>query len=156
MKTTIDSTAKVLVGLINYYTMENSLNFDIFGINIMNSLWGKDIYAPTILEFSEGIRELCLKGILTPTNTGYRLTSKLRNFSTAALITAACIYEDTAVMSDGTIEAELFFDDEEEMNEYAVMQGSKHGNVDIYDAREFLLSTGLARITADGMYITIK
>ena len=154
MKTTVYSSAKVLTGLINYYAMSNDLNFNIFSLTC--DLWKGDKFEPTISEFSDGIDELCSRGILTVTNAGYMLTSKLRNFSTAALITAACIYEDIAVIADGTIEAELFFADEEETNEYAVMQGSKYGNVDIYDAREFLLSTGLARITSDGMYITIK
>lgn len=153
MKKTVYSTAKVLTGLTNYYAMTNNLNFNIF--SLMCDLWEGDKFAPTISEFSEGIDELCSRGILTVTDTGYMLTSKLRHFSKANLKTAACIYDDIAVMSDGYVETETFFDDEEDMNEYAVMQGSKLGDVDIYCAREFLLSTGLARISADGMYITI-
>lgn len=152
MKTT-NSTAKVLTGVINYYAMTNKLDFNIF--SLMCDLWGDDKFPPTIPEFTEGIDELCSKGILTTTRSGYLLTSKLRRFSTADLITAACIYDDIAVMSDGVVETETFFDDEEDMNEYAAMQGSKLGMVNIYYAREFLLSTGLARISADGMYITI-
>lgn len=153
MKTTINSTAKVLTGIINYYAMTNKLDFNIF--SLMCDLWEGDKFEPTISEFSDGVDELCSRGILTTTNSGYLLTSKLRRFSKANLITAACIYEDIAVMSDGYVETETFFDDEEDMNEYAVMQGSKLGAVDIYCAREFLLSTGLARISADGVYITI-
>lgn len=153
MKTTVNSAAKVLVGIINYYAKTNNLNFNIF--SLMCDLWEGDKFAPTIPEFAEGIDELCSRGILTTTSSGYLLTSKLRRFSKANLKTAACIYEDIAVMSDGYVETETFFDDEEDMNEYAVMQGSKLGDVDIYCAREFLLSTGLARISADGVYITI-
>ena len=153
MKTTVNSTAKVLMGLINYYAMSNNLDFNIF--SLMCDLWEGDKFAPTIPEFSDGIDELCSRGILTVTNEGYMLTSKLRRFSIADLITAAYIYDDIAVMSDGYVETETFFDDEEDMNEYAVMQGSKLGKVDIYNAREFLLTTGLARISADGIYITI-
>lgn len=153
METTISSTAKVLTGLINYYAMTNNLDFNIF--SLMCDLWEGDKFAPTIPELSEGIDELCSRGILTTTNSGYLLTSKLRRFSIADLKTAACIYDDIAVMSDGYVETETFFDDEENMNKYAVMQGSKLGKVNIYNAREFLLSTGLARISADGMYITI-
>lgn len=153
MKTTVISTSKVLTGLINYYAMSNKLDFNIF--SLMCDLWEGDKFAPTIPEFSDGIDELCSRGILTVTDTGYLLTSKLRRFSKADLITAACIYDDIAVMSDGYVEAEIFFDDEEDMNEYAVTRGSKLGKVNIYHAREFLLSTGLARISADGMYITI-
>lgn len=153
MKTTVNSTAKVLTGLINYYAMSNKLDFNIF--NLMCDLWEDDKFAPTIPEFADGVDELCSKGILTTTSSGYLLTSKLRRFSKANLITAACIYDGIAVMSDGYVETEIFFDDEEDMNEYAVMQGSKLGTVDIYNAREFLLSTGLARISTDGMHITI-
>lgn len=153
MKKTVNSTAKVLMGLINYYAMSNNLNFNIF--SLMCDLWKGDKFEPTISEFSDGVDALCSKGILTVTNEGYMLTSKLRRFSIADLITAAYIYDDIAVMSDGYVETEIFFDDEEDMNEYAVMQGSKLGDVDIYCAREFLLSTGLARISADGVYITI-
>lgn len=153
MKTTVNSTAKTLMGLINYYAMSNNLNFNIF--SLMCDLWEGDKFAPTVPEFAEGIDELCSKGILTVTNEGYMLTSKLRRFSIADLITAACIYDDIAVMSDGCVETEIFFDDEEDMNEYAAMQGSKLGMVNIYYAREFLLTTGLARISADGVYITI-
>lgn len=153
MKTTVYSTAEVLKGLINYYAMSNKLDFNIF--SLMCDLWGDDKFAPTIPEFSDGVDELCSRGILTVTNEGYMLTSKLRRFSKADLITAACIYEDIAVMSDGYVGTETFFNGREDMNEYAVRQGSKFGDVDIYDAREFLLSTGLARISADGMYITI-
>lgn len=153
MKTTVNSTAKVLMGLINYYAMSNNLDFNIF--SLMCDLWEGDKFAPTIPEFSDGVDELCSRGILTVTDEGYMLTSKLRRFSIADLITAACIYEDIAVMSDGYVETETFFDDEEDMNEYAAMQGSKLGMVNIYHAREFLLSTGLARISADGVYITI-
>lgn len=153
MKTTVYSTAKVFKGLINYYAMSNKLDFNIF--SLMCDLWGDDKFAPTIPEFSDGVDELCSRGILTVTNEGYMLTSKLRRFSIADLITAACIYEDIAVMSDGYVGTEIFFDGREDMNEYAVRQGSKFGDVDIYDAREFLLLTGLARISADGMYITI-
>ena len=153
MKRTVNSTAKTLMGLINYYAMSNNLNFNIF--SLMCDLWDDDKFAPTIPEFSDGIDELCSRGILTVTNKGYMLTSKLRHFSKASLITAAYIYDDIAVMSDGYVETEIFFDDEEDMNEYAVMQGSKFGDVDIYNAREFLLTTGLARISADGIYITI-
>ena len=155
METTVISTAKVLVGLMNYYAISNNLNVNIFSIDVMNVLWDDDKLAPTLPEFSEGIDRLCYKGILAATDTDYLLTSKLCNFSKATLITAACIYENIG-LSDGIIEAELFFDDEEEMNEYAVMQGNKFDKVDIYDAREFLLSTGLARISADGAYITIR
>lgn len=153
MKTTVNSTAKVLMGLINYYAMSNNLDFNIF--SLMCDLWEGDKFAPTIPEFSEGVNELCSRGILTVTNEGYMLTSKLRRFSMADLITAAYIYDDIAVISDGCVKTEIFFDDEENMNEYAVIQGRKLGSVDIYNAREFLLSTGLARISADGMYITI-
>lgn len=153
MKTTVNSTAKVLMGLINYYAMSNNLDFNIF--SLMCDLWEGDKFAPTIPEFSDGVDELCSRGILTVTNEGYMLTSKLRRFSIADLVTAACIYDDIAVMSDGYVETETFFDDEEDMNEYAAMQGSKLGMVNIYHAREFLLTTGLARISADGMYITI-
>lgn len=153
MKTTVSSTAKTLIGLINYYAMSSKLDFNIF--SLMCDLWEGDKFEPTISEFAEGIDELCSRSILTVTDTGYMLTSKLRRFSKANLITAACIYEDIAVMSDGYVETEIFFDDEEDMNEYAVMQGSKLGDVDIYCAREFLLSTGLVRISADGVYITI-
>ena len=153
MKKTVYSTAKVLRGLINYYAMSNKLDFNIFGL--MCDLWEGDKFEPTISEFSDGIDELCSRGILTVTDTGYMLTSKLRRFSIADLITAAYIYDDIAVMSDGYVETETFFDDEEDMNEYAVRKGSKLGKVDIYNAREFLLATGLARISADGMYITI-
>lgn len=153
MKRTINSTAKTLIGLINYYAMSDNLNFNIF--SLMGDLWKGDKFEPTISEFSDGVDALCSKGILTVTNEGYMLTSKLRRFSIADLITAAYIYDDIAVMSDGYVEAETFFDDEEDMNEYAVMQGSKLGKVDIYNAREFLLTTGLARISADGVYITI-
>lgn len=155
MKTTVYSTAKILAGLINYYVFSDSLNINIFSIDVMNTLWDDYKFAPTLPEFSEGIDRLCCKGILTKTDTGYLLTNKLHNFSRAALITAAYIYEDIS-LSDGIIEAELFFDDEEEMNEYAVMRGSKLEDVNIYDAREFLLSTGLARITADSVYISIR
>lgn len=153
MKKTVNSTAKVLMGLINYYAMSNNLDFNIF--SLMCDLWEGDKFAPTIPEFSEGVNELCSRGILTVTNEGYMLTSKLRRFSMADLITAAYIYDDIAVISDGCVKTEIFFDDEENMNEYAVIQGRKLGSVDIYNAREFLLSTGLARISADGMYITI-
>lgn len=153
MKKTVYSTAKVLRGLINYYAKSNKLDFNIF--SLMCDLWDGDKFEPTISEFSDGIDELCSRGILTTTSSGYLLTSKLRRFSKADLITAACIYDDIAVMSDGVVETEIFFDDEEDMNEYAAMQGSKLGMVNIYYAREFLLSTGLARISADGMYITI-
>lgn len=153
MKATINSTSKVLTGLINYYAMSNKLDFNIFGL--MCDLWEGDKFEPTISEFSDGINELCSKGVLSVTNEGYMLTSKLRRFSKANLITAACIYDDIAVMSNGYVEIETFFDDEADMNEYAVMQGGKRGMVDLYCAREFLLSTGLARISADGMYITI-
>ena len=153
MKKTVNSTAKVLMGLINYYAMSNNLDFNIF--SLMCDLWEGDKFAPTIPEFSDGVDELCSRGILTVTNEGYMLTSKLRRFSIADLTTAAYIYDDIAVMSDGYVETEVFFDDEENMNEYAVIQGRKLGEVDIYNAREFLLSTGLARISADGVYITI-
>ena len=154
MKKTVNSTAKTLMGLINYYAMSNNLNFNIF--SLMCDLWEDDKFAaPTIPEFSDGVDELCSRGILTVTNEGYMLTSKLRRFSIADLITAAYIYDDIAVMSEGYVEAETFFDDEEDMNEYAAMQGSKLGMVNIYHAREFLLTTGLARISADGVYITI-
>ena len=153
MKTTVNSTAKVLMGLINYYAMTNKLDFNIF--SLMCNLWEGDQFAPTITEFSVGVDELCSRGILTVTNEGYMLTSKLRRFSTADLITAAYIYDDIAVISDGYVETETFFDDEEDMNEYAVTLSRKLGGVDIYNAREFLLTTGLARISADGMYITI-
>lgn len=153
MKKTVNSTAKVLMGLINYYAMSNNLNFNIF--SLMCDLWDDDKFAPTIPELSDGIDELCSRGILTVTDTGYMLTSKLRRFSKANLVTAAYIYDDIAVISDGYVETETFFDDDCDMNEYAVMQGSKLGSVDIYNAREFLLATGLARISADGMYITI-
>lgn len=153
MKTTVNSTAKVLMGLTNYYAMTNKLDFNIF--SLMCDLWEGDRLAPTIPEFSDGVDELCSRGILMVTNEGYRLTSKLRRFSTADLITAAYIYDDIAVISDGYVETETFFDDEEDMNEYAVTLGRKLGGVDIYNAREFLLTTGLARISADGMYITI-
>ena len=153
MKTTVNSTAKVLTGIINYYAMSNELNFNIFSLTC--DLWVDDKFPPTIPEFADGVAELCSKGILTVTNEGYMLTSKLRRFSIADLITAACIYDDVAVMSDGYVETETFFDDEEDMNEYAAMQGSKLGMVNIYHAREFLLTTGLARISADGVYITI-
>ena len=153
MKTKISSTSKVLMGLINYYAMSNNLDFNIF--SLMCDLWEGDKFAPTIPEFSEGVNELCSRGILTVADEGYMLTSKFRRFSMADLITAAYIYDDIAVMSDGCVETEIFFDDEENMNEYAVIQGRKLGDVDIYCAREFLLSTGLARISADGMYITI-
>ena len=153
MKRTVNSTAKTLMGLINYYAMSNNLDFNIF--SLMCDLWEGDKFEPTISEFSDGIDELCSRGILTVTDAGYMLTSKLRHFSKANLITAAYIYDDIAVMSDGYVETETFFDDEEDMNEYAVMQGSKLGDVDIYCAREFLLTTGLARISADGIYITI-
>lgn len=153
MKKTVNSTAKVLIGLINYYAMSNNLDFNIF--SLMCDLWEGDKFAPTIPEFSDGVDDLCSRGILTVADEGYMLTSKLRRFSKADLITAACIYEDIAVMSDGYVETETFFDDEEDMNEYAAMQGSKLGMVNIYHAREFLLSTGLARISADGVYITI-
>ena len=129
METTVISTAKVLVGLMNYYAISNNLNVNIFSIDVMNVLWDDDKLAPTLPEFSEGIDRLCYKGILAATDTDYLLTSKLCNFSKAT---------------------------EEEMNEYAVMQGNKFDKVDIYDAREFLLSTGLARISADGAYITIR
>lgn len=153
MKTKINGTAKVLTGIINYYAMSDNLNFNIF--SLMCDLWEGDKFAPTVPEFAEGIDELCSRGILTVTDTGYMLTSKLRRFSKADLKTAACIYDDIAVMSDGYVETETFFDDEEDMNEYAAMQGSKLGMVNIYHAREFLLTTGLARISADGVYITI-
>lgn len=153
MKKTVYSTAKVLIGLINYYVTTNMLDFNIF--SLMCDLWEGDKFAPTIPEFSDGIDELCSRGILSVTDTGYMLTSKLCRFSKANLKTAACIYEDIAVMSDGYVETETFFDDEEDMNECAVMRGSKLGDVDIYCAREFLLSTGLARISADGVCITI-
>lgn len=153
MKKTVNSTAKTLMGLINYYAMSSKLDFNIF--SLMCDLWEDDKFPPTIPEFAEGIDELCSRGILTVTNEGYMLTNKLRRFSIADLITAACIYDDIAVMSDGYVETETFFDDEEDMNEYAAMQGSKLGMVNIYHAREFLLTTGLARISADGMYITI-
>lgn len=153
MKKTVNSTAKVLMGLINYYAMSNNLEFNIF--SLMCDLWEGDKFAPTIPEFSDGVDELCSRGILTVADEGYMLTSKLRRFSIADLTTAAYIYDDIAVMSDGYVETEIFFDDEENMNEYAVIQGRKLGEVDIYNAREFLLSTGLARISADGMYITI-
>lgn len=153
MKKTVNSTAKVLVGIINYYAMTNNLNFNIFSFAC--DLWKDYEFAPTIPEFSDGVDELCSKGILTVTSAGYLLTSKLRRFSKADLITAAYIYDDIAVVSDGYVETEIFFDDEEDMNEYAAMQGSKLGMVNIYHAREFLLSTGLARISADGVYITI-
>ena len=153
MKTKISSTSKVLMGLINYYAMSNNLDFNIF--SLMCDLWEGDKFAPTIPEFSDGVNELCSRGILTVADEGYMLTSKLRRFSIADLITAAYIYDDIAVMSDGCVEAEIFFDDEENMNEYAVIQGRKLGSVDIYNAREFLLTTGLARISADGVYITI-
>jgi hypothetical protein len=156
MKTTVYSTAKILAGLINYYVFSDSLNINIFSIDVMNTLWDDDKFAPTLPEFSEGIDRLCCKGILTKTDTGYLLTDKLHDFSKAALITAAHIYDGISSLSDGIIEAESFFDDEEDMNEYAVMRGSRLGDVDIYDAREFLLSTGLARITADGIYISIR
>ena len=153
MKKTVYSTAKTLMGLINYYAMSNKLDFNIF--SLMCDLWDGDKFEPTISEFAEGIDELCSRGILTVANEGYTLTSKLRRFSIADLITAAYIYDDIAVMSEGYVEAETFFDDEEDMNEYAAMQGSKLGMVNIYHAREFLLTTGLARISADGVYITI-
>lgn len=153
MKKTINSTAKVLSGLINYYAMSNELNFNIF--SLMCDLWEGDKFEPTISEFSDGIDELCSRRILSVTDTGFMITNKLRRFSKANLITAACIYDDIAVMSNGYVETETFFDDEADMNEYAVIQGSKRGMVDIHYAREFLLSTGLARISADGMYITI-
>lgn len=152
MKTT-NSTAKVLTGVINYYAMTNKLDFNIF--SLMCDLWGDDKFPPTIPEFSDGVDALCSKGILSVTNEGFLLTSKLRRFSIADLITAAYIYDDIAVISNGYVETEMFFDDEEDMNEYAAMQGSKLGMVNIYHAREFLLSTGLARISADGMYITV-
>lgn len=153
MKKTINSTAKALSGLINYYAMSNELNFNIF--SLMCDLWDDDRFAPTVPELSDGIDELCSRRILTVTDTGFMITNKLRRFSKANLITAACIYDDIAVMSNGYVEMETFFDDEADMNEYAVIQGSKRGMVDIHGAREFLLSTGLARISADGMYITI-
>lgn len=154
MKKTVNSTAKVLMGLINYYAMSNNLNFNIF--SLMCDLWDDDKFAPTIPEFSDGVAELCSRGILTVADEGYMLTSKLRRFSIADLTTAAYIYDDIAVISEGDVETETFFDDDDDMNEYAVMQGSKLGKVDIYNAREFLLSTGLARISADGRYITIR
>lgn len=153
MKKTVYSTAKVFVGLIKYYALSNDLNFNIF--SLMCDLWDDDQFAPTIPELSDGIDELCSRRILTVTDTGYMLTGKLRHFSKANLITAACIYEDIAVISEGYVKTETFFDDDGDMNEYAVRKGSKFGDVDIYDAREFLLSTGLARISADGVYITI-
>ena len=153
MKTTVNSTAKVLMGLINYYVMSNDLDFNIFSLTC--DLWQGDKFEPTISELSDGIAELSSRRILAVTNAGYVLTNKVRRFSKADLITAAYIYDDIAVMSDGYVETETFFDDEEDMNEYAVMQGSKLGKVDIYNAREFLLTTGLARISADGIYITI-
>lgn len=153
MKKTVNSTSKVLTGLINYYAMSNNLDFNIF--SLMCDLWDDDRLAPTIPELSDGIDELCSRGILSVTDTGYRLTSKLRRFSVADLITAAYIYDDIALMSDGYVETETFFDDDDDMNEYAARKGSKLGMVNIYYAREFLLSTGLARISADGVYITI-
>jgi len=154
MKTTVNSAAKVLVGLINYYVMANDLVFNLF--SLMSDLWDDDKFAPTIPELSDGIDEMCSRGILTVTDTGYRLTGKLRRFSKADLTTAAYIYDDIAVISEGYVETETFFDDDDDMNEYAAMQGSKLGMVNIYHAREFLLVTGLARISADGRYITIR
>lgn len=150
-----ENASKAFVGITYFTATTGVLNFSITDLAFIGEAWEKERHVePTITEFADGLRYLEKMGVIKFRGNYWELAYTLNDFSFADLVTAAEIYDGVIIVCDGAAEYDEFFDDEDGgMNEYAVDIGQKYGKVSLYNARQILFSTGLLRISADGLNI---
>lgn len=150
-----ENASKAFVGITYYVATTGALDFSIADLEIIGEAWKKDRYVePTLSEFANGLDYLEKMGVIKFRDNCWTLSRKLNDFSFADLVAAAEIYDGVIVVCGGAAEYDEFFDDDDgNMNEYAAERGQKYGVVSLYNARQILFSTGLLRISADGLYI---
>lgn len=149
------NASKAFIGIAHYVATTGALNFSIADLALIGEAWKKDRYVePTLSEFANGLDYLERMGVIRFRDNYWTLSRKLNDFSFADLVAAAEIYDGVIVVCDGAAEYDEFFDDDDgNMNEYAAERGQRYGVVSLYNARQILFSTGLLRISADGLYI---
>lgn len=150
-----ENAGKAFIGIAYYVATMGALNFSIADLGFISEAWKKDRYVePTLSEFAGGLDYLEKMGVIKFRDNCWVLSKKLNSFSSAELVTAAEIYDGVIIVCDGAAEYDEFFDDYDgNMNEYAAAKGRKYGTVSLYNARQILFSTGLLRISADGLNI---
>lgn len=150
-----ENATKAFIGLAFYRATTSVLNVGITDFTEIGKAWENDYGEPTISEFCEGVNYLIDKGIITLCHNERMLTftDAVSAYSVSDLVTAANIFEGVIVVGGGYLELEEFFDDNEDMNLYALYQGKKFGITSLYNARDILFKFGLLRISADGLYI---
>lgn len=155
IKVARENAGKAFVGITYYVATTGALNFSIADLAFIGEAWKKERYVePTLSEFAGGLDYLEKMGVIKFRDNCWVLSRKLNDFSFAELVAAAEIYDGVIVVCDGAAEYDEFFDDKDGgMNEYAVDKGQKYGKVSLYNARQILFSTGLLRISADGLNI---
>lgn len=155
IKAVRENAGKALVGITYYVATTGALNFSIADLAFIGEAWKKERYVePTLSEFADGLDYLEKMGVIKFRDNCWTLSRKLNDFSFAELVAAAEIYDGVIVVCDGAAEYDEFFDDKDGgMNEYAIDKGQKYGKVSLYNARQILFSTGLLRISADGLNI---
>lgn len=155
IKVTRENASKAFVGITHYVATTGTLSFSIADLAFIGETWKEERYVePTLSEFAGGLDYLGKMGVIKFCDNCWILSRKLNDFNFAELVAAAEIYDGVILVCDGAAEYDEFFDNEDGgMNEYAVDRGQKYGKVSLYNARQILFSTGLLRISADGLYI---
>lgn len=154
IKATRENAGKALIGITHYIATTGAMNFSIADLEFIGEAWKKERYAePTITEFANGGRYLEKMGIIKSRGNYWELAHRLSDFSFAELVVAAEIYDGVVIVGGGAVEYDDFFDDDDDMNAFAVTKGQKYGTVSLYNARQILFTTGLLRISADGLNI---
>lgn len=154
IKVTRENAGKALIGITCYVATTGAMDFSIADLEFIGEAWEKERYAePTITEFANGGRYLEKMGIIKSRGNYWELAHRLSDFSFAELVVAAEIYDGVVIVGGGTVEYDEFFDDDDDMNAFAVAKGQKYGTVSLYNARQILFTTGLLRISADGLNI---
>ncbi len=155
IQATRENAGKAFVGITYYVATTGALNFSIADLEFIGEAWKKDRYIePTLSEFANGLSYLEKMGVIKFRGNCWVLSKELDGFSFAELVAAAEIYDGVLIVCNGAAEYDEFFDDYDgNMNEYAVAKGQKYGTVSLYNARQILFTTGLLRVSADGLDI---